>query len=282
MQPQIPVGRAISIGLIFVNGPVILMLVGPLGAFIVLSKNGLISQSYNWTVIPAFLAGFVAAWVWWSFSVPRWRVWAYERVNEIGLLKERAVAVGLTWPDTHVFGKTEFKTRALRDRERKSLAAGKQKGNLMTEAKKPNIFWPNVDTPEGAKNAAGYGTAAAIIVAVVTAGFATWALMSRSTVVGFIDAWAYFDAAAFSAVAFGIFKEKRFAAIAGLTLYLLEKAYQIHATGKFPGAVLSIFITIMFLSSVRGTFALHRIRSQSGGQKGDPVDGPRPEGSDRG
>jgi hypothetical protein len=151
----------------------------------------------------------------------------------------------------------------------------------MTEARKRNFFWPNVDTLEGAKEATGYGIGAAIIVAVVTAGFATWALVSRSTVVGFVDARAYLDAALFSAVAFGIYKEKRFAAIAGLTLYLLEKAYQIHATGQFQGAVLAVFFTIMFLSSVRGTFALHRFRNQSSGQQGVPADGPRPAGSDR-
>jgi hypothetical protein len=152
----------------------------------------------------------------------------------------------------------------------------------MTEAKKSNFFWPNVDTPEGAKKAAGYGTAASIIVAVITAGFATWAIVSRRTVMGFMDASSYWDAALFFAIAFGIYKEKRFAAIAGLTLYLLEKADQIHSTGQFQGAVPAVFLTIMFLSSVRGTFALHRLRNQSGSQQGVSADGSRPAGSDRG
>lgn len=90
------------------------------------------------------------------------------------------------------------------------------------------------------------------------------------------------DAILFSAVAFGIYKESRFAAVADLTLYLLEKAYQIYATGQFQGAVLTVFLTIMFVSSVRGAFALHRLRKQSGGQQGVAADCPRPAGSDRG
>ena len=66
---------------------------------------------------------------------------------------------------------------------------------------------------ESAKKAAGYGVGAAGIIAVLTAAFATWALMSQSTVVGFIDAWAYVDAVLFTLVAFGIYKESRFAAV---------------------------------------------------------------------
>lgn len=46
----------------------------------------------------------------------------------------------------------------------------------MTESTKRNFFWPSVTTLEGAKKATGYGVGAAAIVAVVTAGFATWAL----------------------------------------------------------------------------------------------------------
>ena len=58
---------------------------------------------------------FIAlAWGWWSFAVPRWRLWAYERVGDISELKRRAVAVGLTWPDGHIFEKTEFKSEAPR------------------------------------------------------------------------------------------------------------------------------------------------------------------------
>jgi hypothetical protein len=39
-------------------------------------------------------------------------------VDDIPKLKEQAVAVGLTWPDGHVFENTEIKTEEQRRRER--------------------------------------------------------------------------------------------------------------------------------------------------------------------
>jgi hypothetical protein len=74
-------------------------------------------DDYNWVGLLVFVGGFIMAWSWWSFSVPRWRVWAYERVSDIPRLKETAVAVGLTWPDGHRFERTELKSEALRVRE---------------------------------------------------------------------------------------------------------------------------------------------------------------------
>lgn len=119
MNSKMSVSKAIWFGLLVVNGPVMLLLVGPLFAFSYFVDHGIVSSAYNWVGLLVFLGGFVAAWLWWSVSVPKWRLWAYQRVNEIAALKERAVEVGLTWPDNHVFGRTEIKSRthAMRERE---------------------------------------------------------------------------------------------------------------------------------------------------------------------
>lgn len=133
----------------------------------------------------------------------------------------------------------------------------------MSDAKKDNFFWPDVSSLESAKKAVGYGVVAAGLVAALTTAFATWALISQSTVVGFIDAWAYVDAVLLTLIAFGIYKESRFAAVFGLSAFIAEKAYQIHATEKFDGAVMAVFIIVFFVSSVRGTFALYRLRCET-------------------
>lgn len=133
----------------------------------------------------------------------------------------------------------------------------------MSDVKKDNFFWPDVSSIESAKKAAAYGAGAAGLVALMTAAFATMALMSRSTVIGFIDAWAYLDAMIFAIIAFGIYKESRVAAVFGLIVFLAEKAHQIHVTEKFDGAVMAVFIVVFFISSVRGTFALHKLRSSA-------------------
>jgi hypothetical protein len=118
MNTTISVSRAVWTGLLTVNGPVLLLLVGPLYSFGLLVERSAVSRAHNWVGVVIFALGFALAWLWWSLSVPRWRVWAYERVQDIPLVKERAVAVGLTWPSGHRFGKTEIKSRSLAQRER--------------------------------------------------------------------------------------------------------------------------------------------------------------------
>lgn len=117
MKGSISVSKAIWRGLFLVNGPVLALLVAPMATFGLLVENGTIARDYNWFGVALFPASFVLAWLWWSFAVPRWRLWAYERVADIASLKRNAVAVGLTWPEGHVFGRTEIKSKAQKMRE---------------------------------------------------------------------------------------------------------------------------------------------------------------------
>jgi 8-oxo-dGTP diphosphatase len=108
---ELGIGRAVTVGRAVVNGPVFLLLFGPgLAAWKFMPGSG------PW-ILGAFAAGFVLAWLWWSFSVPRWRVWAYQHVSDISELKQAAVLAGLTWPDGHLFERTEIKSAAIRARE---------------------------------------------------------------------------------------------------------------------------------------------------------------------
>ena len=130
----------------------------------------------------------------------------------------------------------------------------------VSEQKKSNVFWPTVGTVDDAKGATKAGFIAAILVALITTAFASWALYSGGSVAGFIDPWAYVDAVLFGGIAFGIYKESRAAAVAGLLLYLVEKAFQIASTGELQGAVVTVLFVLFFVSGIRGTFALHRLR----------------------
>ncbi len=102
-----------------VNGPVLLFICGPLFVFGHLIETNVISRSYNWIGFVVFIVGFIVAWLWWPLSVPKWRLWAMQRVDDISELKERAVGAGLTWPDGHFFERTEIKSKEheLRERE---------------------------------------------------------------------------------------------------------------------------------------------------------------------
>jgi len=111
-ENRLSVSRAVWTGVAWVNGPVFLLLFLPVWAFGGLVKRGVIDRAYNWMGLLVFLASVCIAWLWWSFTVPRWRLWAYRRVTNIPALKAQAVSNGLTWPDGHWFSRTEIKSKA--------------------------------------------------------------------------------------------------------------------------------------------------------------------------
>ncbi len=104
----ISTSRAIYIGLLWVNAPVFLLLFGPV--YLTLTY---FPKNNSLILLVAFL-GFVAAWGYWAVSVPRWRVWALERVESPGELQSKAVAAGLVWPEGSFFGRTEITNAKLR------------------------------------------------------------------------------------------------------------------------------------------------------------------------
>ena len=73
-----------------------------------------------------------------------------------------------------------------------------------------------------------------------------------------IGASALLDAAIFAAIAFGIKRRSRFAAVAGLILYILERLYMMQRTGA-GGLVMGVIFTLLFINAVRGAFAYHRM-----------------------
>jgi hypothetical protein len=109
---SMPIWLAIVVGLLWVNGPVLPLMFGTPALIVVLAeKIGILEGAVALILLGAgFVAGFILAWSWWSLTVPKWRLWAYRRVDDIAKLKQWAVAVGLTWPDGHVFENTEIKS----------------------------------------------------------------------------------------------------------------------------------------------------------------------------
>ena len=92
-----------------VNGPVFLLLFGPSLAATQLGHDN--------ALLWIFPLSFLAAWGWWSFSVPRWRLWAYERVSSTGAVQARALLAGLVWPRGSFLERTEIKSAAQRHRQ---------------------------------------------------------------------------------------------------------------------------------------------------------------------
>lgn len=63
----------------------------------------------GWIIPAGFISGFVGGWLVWSYSVNRWKIWAYENVRNIHELQRKAVEEKLIWQSGSWFEKTEFK-----------------------------------------------------------------------------------------------------------------------------------------------------------------------------
>jgi hypothetical protein len=114
--------RAVLVGSMVVNGPVLLLLFGP--SAIVWWLGGapkVIHAPLGLRLALSFGLSVCVAWLWWSVAIPRWRIWAFERVSDLPKLKQMAVAARLTWPEGSVFERTEIKSPGVAAREARLL-----------------------------------------------------------------------------------------------------------------------------------------------------------------
>jgi len=122
-------------------------------------------------------------------------------------------------------------------------------------------IWPAISDLPNATRASDGAFWAAIFVAGVTAGFATFALVSGKQLAS-IDASAYLDAAAFGFIAWRIKKRSRAFAVIGLAMFLFEKAVQIAQNPSAgSGFFMALILALLFIGGIRGNFAIHTFSS---------------------
>ena len=80
-----------------------------------------VGHTPDWVWAVTCAGVFVAAWLWWSVALPRWRVWAIENVEDPGELILRAIGAQLMWPPGHFLELTEIRPRELENRLRWTL-----------------------------------------------------------------------------------------------------------------------------------------------------------------
>lgn len=131
------------------------------------------------------------------------------------------------------------------------------------------FLWPEITDPASARAAARHGAYAALFVSVVTALFATLALLDASPLDEEVfNEMAYIDAAVFLVIAVGIFMHSRLAALLGLAIYVAERIIMMAAIGP-KGLLVTIVITLAFVTSVRGTRAVQRFQALEAARAGD-------------
>jgi hypothetical protein len=87
------------------------------GTFVIVIAVQLILDNVVLTLV-AFLLGFIAAWLCWSYAIPRWREWALSQPGvDPDDLQAAAELALLVWPKGHFFEKTEFRFKPQTKRE---------------------------------------------------------------------------------------------------------------------------------------------------------------------
>jgi hypothetical protein len=127
-------------------------------------------------------------------------------------------------------------------------------------SKKPRRgwIWPDVSTLEGSKWATRQAFWAAVFCMSVTLILAVLGAFGIQLFPEFkMDAWSLLDAGIYGAVAFGLHRYSRFAAVSGLAVYLFERVVMWTEAG-FKSPVMAIILTLLFIGGVRGTWAYRR------------------------
>jgi hypothetical protein len=108
------VGVAILVGQLVVNLPVLIIIFAISSVGIVFTTFLGLTLSFPGWVFPlgtivSVAIGALIGWIWWSFSVPRWRKWALQKGTPEDQLQKWAMITGLVWPKGSIFEKTEFR-----------------------------------------------------------------------------------------------------------------------------------------------------------------------------
>ena len=114
MKQKKSITYIIIVGQLMINVPVTIIMIG-FPAFV-----GLVILQENSALMAllAFVTGFILAWSWWSFTIVRWRIWAFENTakKDWGDLKWRAIEGYLIWEDGNWYEKTEFRTKTQQEK----------------------------------------------------------------------------------------------------------------------------------------------------------------------
>ncbi len=105
MKQALSIAKAINKGHIMVNLPVFLIMVGFPSLLHLLGLDKKI-------VLVAAIIGVIMAWFIWSIVITKWKIWAFERIENIEELKRRAIDEKLIWPDGHIFERTEIRSKS--------------------------------------------------------------------------------------------------------------------------------------------------------------------------
>jgi hypothetical protein len=105
MSETVTVDEALKKGQRMINYPVFAIQMVGFGVGYYLTTFPAFPQ---WIALIVFILGFTGAWLYWSFNITKWKLWAFKNVDDVYDLKYRAIKGKLIWPDGSIWEKTEI------------------------------------------------------------------------------------------------------------------------------------------------------------------------------
>jgi len=122
MRETVSVQQAISKGKWMLFLPMMLIFFGTIIGAVILFSMQLIP---GWCIAIGFVLAFIFMWLYWSFAITKWRIWAFDNVRNVHELKRKAIQNRLIKEDGSFSQKTEIRSEAqkqkLKELEKKFL-----------------------------------------------------------------------------------------------------------------------------------------------------------------
>ncbi len=129
MYETVTVDQAIAKAQRTINLPVILFIIGGIAGVVYVGFQNILPA---WTIPIGIVLAIGLGWLYWSITITKWKVWAFENVRNVHELKKRAVKEKLIWSDYSFWNKTEIWSAI--DREKwESLQSKFDKEDLFTD-----------------------------------------------------------------------------------------------------------------------------------------------------
>lgn len=107
MAKTVTVNEALNRGRLRLVFLPLLIIIGFIGIGLLFEENQFIGK---WIIPLNLILGFVFGWLAWSYFVNKWKIWAFENVQNVHELKRKAIEEKLIWKSGSWFEKTEFKS----------------------------------------------------------------------------------------------------------------------------------------------------------------------------
>lgn len=103
LAPSTATKKAIRVGVIWIQVPILPIFIGPL----LIQKQLFFNENAVLSIF-CLVFGFLIAWLWWSINVSLWRRWAERNDVDAEELQLEGESSSILWPHGHFFERTEY------------------------------------------------------------------------------------------------------------------------------------------------------------------------------